>query len=172
MSEEPGGFIPLSPPPSSIASSSLRSTLPHPRRTPLKTGGAKESTFIRFVDQRILHVQRRFAKRDSSLGLRNAHIKEVDEEGRLVQEIGETTARSDDWNDVPGYAGFGEAAAEVEEIVNVIWISGTRTSNIPVRSSCVETAESDRVDSLLTGAISHITGTSRQYHDIRLPSRT
>src|ERR1700759_2014287 len=67
-SEEAGGFMEpalLSPPPSSHASSSAASALPRPRNSPLKAGGSKESSLIRYVDQGILHIQRRFAKREA-----------------------------------------------------------------------------------------------------------
>ena len=58
--QQPGGFL---SPPTSSASSALYSHLPHPRTSPLRSGGSKESTLIRYVDQQILNVQRRFAKR-------------------------------------------------------------------------------------------------------------
>lgn len=119
-----GGFIPYSPPPSSVASSSATFTLPQPRKTPLKAGGNKESSFIRYVDQQILHIQRRFAKRDA-LG---QSAKDVDDEGRLMQEVG---AKKSDWNDVPGYPSFGAAAKDVEQLVDVIWVSGTRMCFVP-----------------------------------------
>ncbi|KEQ87013.1 hypothetical protein M438DRAFT_268257 [Aureobasidium pullulans EXF-150] len=113
MSDLAGGFVPLSPPPSSIASSNTPNSLPQPRRTPLKPGGTKESRLIRHVDQQLLHIQRRFAKRDPSLG----------HEGRLQQ--------SEEWNDVQGYAGFAEAAKDVEELIGVIWVSGTPALQVP-----------------------------------------
>ncbi|KAL1304331.1 hypothetical protein AAFC00_000732 [Neodothiora populina] len=135
---QPGGFIPpLSPPPSSTTSSALHnnSALPQPRRSPLKSGGTKESSFIRFVDQKILHIQRRFAKRDRALEQNVGRVKEVDEDGRLIQEMSETTtpatALSEEWYDVPGYASFGEAATEVEELINVTWVSGTPSLQVP-----------------------------------------
>ncbi|KEQ68468.1 hypothetical protein M436DRAFT_58268 [Aureobasidium namibiae CBS 147.97] len=106
-----GGFVPLSP--SSIASSHTPNSLPQPRRTPLKPGGTKESRLIRHVDQRLLHIQRRFAKRDPSLAT----------EKRLQQ--------SEEWNDVQGYSGFGEAAKDVDELIAVIWISGTPALQVP-----------------------------------------
>ena len=128
---EPGGFIPLSPPPSSIASSSLNTALPQPRRFPLKPGGSKESSFIRYVDQKILHIQRRFAKRDPSLAPVSSRPREIDEEGRVIEELDDPAtisrlAKSEEWYDVPGYGNFGEAGKEVEEVVGVVWVSGTR----------------------------------------------
>lgn len=128
MTTEAGGFVPLSPPPSSVASTTLNAALPQPRRSPLKPGGTKESTFIRYVDQKILHIQRRFAKRDPSLAQEHEKVKEVDEEGRVIQQVGDssTVDRSEEWYDVPGYVSFGEAATDVEDVVGVTWVSGTR----------------------------------------------
>jgi len=124
-----GGFIPYSPPPSSLASSNASQALPHPRSTPLKPGGTKESSFIRHVDQQILHIQRRFAKRTAPT---DGYVQETDEEGRMIEEIDDPTtksrlARSEEWHDVRGYDSFAEATRDIEELVGVIWISGTRT---------------------------------------------
>ncbi|CAD0115537.1 unnamed protein product [Aureobasidium uvarum] len=133
MSDLAGGFVPLSPPPSSVASSNTPNSLPQPRRTPLKPGGTKESRLIRHVDQQILHIQRRFAKRDPSLG---HGVREVDEEGRMIEQLNDPATekrlqQSDEWNDVKGYSGFGEAAKDVDELVAVIWISGTPALQVP-----------------------------------------
>lgn len=101
-----GGFLPsgiLSPPFSTHSSSTIGSTaLPHPRSSPLKTGGPKESSFIRFVDQGIQNIQRRFANRGDD-------------------ELGERTDP-----DVKGYVGFAEVEADMKRIIDLIWISGTR----------------------------------------------
>ncbi|KAI4731212.1 hypothetical protein E4T49_00813 [Aureobasidium sp. EXF-10728] len=133
MSDLAGGFVPLSPPPSSVASSNTPNSLPQPRRTPLKPGGTKESRLIRHVDQQILHIQRRFAKRDPSLG---HGVREMDEEGRMIEQLDDPATekrlqQSDEWNDVKGYSGFGEAAKDVDELVAVIWISGTPALQVP-----------------------------------------
>lgn len=110
----PGGFIPPtlpSPPPSSITSPSQNpSTLPQPRAHPLKPGSAKESSFISFVDQGILNVTRRYAKRFSA---------------QLEDRPGEKRADADAAG--RGYEDFGEVARELEELVDVVWVSGTRT---------------------------------------------
>jgi hypothetical protein len=107
MDERSGGFIPsgplLSPPPSSLASSTIRVSLPQARAHPLKAGSAKESELIRYLDERILHVQRRFAKRGT-----------------------QPTSRLDPKLDVDGYKSFGEAAKDVESLVDLLWMSGTR----------------------------------------------
>ena len=109
----PGGFFPqgsslLSPTTSSV--SSVASPLPHPRSTPLKSGGSKESTFIRYVDSGILKVRRRFAK----------HAE--------IQDKNVTTGQAHDKGDVPGYTSFAEAAHDVDKLIDIIWVSGTRKS--------------------------------------------
>ncbi|KKY18221.1 putative meiotic recombination protein dmc1 [Diplodia seriata] len=73
-----GGFFPpdntaaaaasaiATPPTSSVTSSASR--LPHPRSKPLKTGGPKESAFIRYADERVRQMRRRYAKREGGGG--------------------------------------------------------------------------------------------------------
>lgn len=114
-----GGFI-LSPPPSSIASSiaSGRSALPHPRETPLRAGGSKESTLIRHLDSKILHVQRRFARRTAfSLNALN--------DGAKIQA-------ANIWpGDIQGYGSMKEPCKDIEELVDVVWVSGTPSLQVP-----------------------------------------
>lgn len=107
-----GGF--LSPPASSTTSSVVNPILPHPRDSPLRPGGAKAGIFIRHVDQQILHVQRRFAKRTSP------PVKDVP-----------GNENADTWGDVKGYASMKEACRDVEELLNLIWISGTPSLQVP-----------------------------------------
>lgn len=93
----------LSPPQSSTASvSTAHATLPHAREHPLKSGGSKESSFIRFVDQGIQKIQRRFAKRGSN------------------------EADTGEEEDAKGYASFSEFAKDTEALVDLVWVSGTR----------------------------------------------
>ena len=101
-----GGFFRsnLSPPSSSHASSSAATvSLPHSRDQPLKPGGSKESAFIRIVDQSLLKIQRRYAKR-----------------GEDVLE------QQSDSPDTLGYRNFADAARDIKKVVDLIWISGTR----------------------------------------------
>ncbi|KAF2812845.1 uncharacterized protein BDZ99DRAFT_517155 [Mytilinidion resinicola] len=102
------GFLsqqPLTPPASSIAASStLHSPLPHPRAQPLKRGGTKESEFIHYVDATLLLVQRRWAKR--------AFTDEL--AGR-----------------VKGYHSFRSAARDLNDLVDVVWVSATPSFQIP-----------------------------------------
>lgn len=110
-----GGFV-LSPPASSTTSSNTATRLPHPRESPLRPGGSKESTFIRYVDQQILHIQRRFAKRTSP---QTDQLSDIDRD------------KADTWGDVKGYASMKEACKDIEELLNVIWISGTPSLQVP-----------------------------------------
>lgn len=103
-------------PPRSSASSHVASTLPHPRSSPLRAGGNKESTFIRYIDQRILHIQRRFAKRTTP-------------SGNGLSDVGRDKA--DAWGDVKGYSTMREACQDIEELLGVVWISGTPNLQVP-----------------------------------------
>jgi hypothetical protein len=110
-----GGFI-LSPPPSvTSAITNANSELPHPRSTPLKPGGSKESAFIRYVDERHLRIQRRFAKRSTP-------SINGDEANRDAAAI---------WDSVQGYKSMREACKEIEELMGVVWVSGTPGLQIP-----------------------------------------
>lgn len=104
-----GGFLQPtlpSPPASSITSPSAgNTTLPQPRFSPLKPGSAKESSFIDYVDRKLLGISRRYEKRfnadfedDATSGI----------EGR-------------------GYESYGELARDLEGVIDVVWVSGTRT---------------------------------------------
>ena len=104
-----GGFI-LSPPPSvTSAITNANSELPHPRSIPLKPGGSKESAFIRFVDDRLLQIQRRFAKRETP-------SINGDDTQRDAAAI---------WDSVKGYKSMREACKDLEELIGVVWVSGT-----------------------------------------------
>ncbi|KAK3653417.1 hypothetical protein LTR56_004621 [Elasticomyces elasticus] len=112
-----GGFILFSPPSSVTASTSTHAaaSLPHPRGTPLRAGGAKESAFIRHVDGKILSLQRRFAKRASPsaphLHSGNAQAESEDAEGvpdRWTGTRGE------------GYTSMRQVCKDIEEVVDLI----------------------------------------------------
>jgi len=99
---EPGGFIPPSlpsPAPTNISQSSTTSNLPHPRSHPLRAGSAKEEAARRYVENRLLHVSRRYTKKF------------------LDHEEGET---------VYGYVSMTEVSKDLGEVVDVLWLSGTR----------------------------------------------
>jgi len=68
------------------------------------------------VDQQILHIQRRFAKRTSPSG---SGLSDVDRD------------RADSWGDVKGYSSMREACKDIEELVGVVWVSGTPSLQVP-----------------------------------------
>jgi hypothetical protein len=119
LSENGGGFLPPTLPlsPASTATTSgLNSTLPYPRSHPLKPGSAKETAFIQYVDKGILEVTRRYAKKFSG-------------------EFGggdRADSASDSSNTAPvvqgpvGYESIRDVCADLEKLVDVIWVSGTR----------------------------------------------
>jgi len=67
----------------------------------LKSASAKETAFINFVDHGIQQVTKRYA------------MKHGNEEG-------------DNNDDIGGYGSFREAARDIEKLVDVVWVSGTR----------------------------------------------
>lgn len=105
-----GGFLQPSlpsPAPSAMSSSTMTpSTLPRQRTRPLKSGSMKETALINHIDKEILKVSRRHAKKFSSA------IGKQDE--------------PEDKNE-RGYESFKEVVKDIEPIIDVIWISGTRT---------------------------------------------
>lgn len=114
---EPGGFLQPtlpSPPTSSVTSTSTAtSALPPPRITPLKPGSGKESSFIDYVDKKLLGVSRRYEKRYNR-DLEDEAASDI--EGR-------------------GYESFGALAQDLENIVDVVWVSGTRTNTFTAYTS-------------------------------------
>lgn len=92
------------PPASSVAPSSLTSPLPRPRRHPLKPGSPKESELIRYLDHGINNVQ--------------LHV-----DNRLQEADGATGA-------VEGYHHFGQVEKDLEPLIDVVWVSGSRMSPI------------------------------------------
>jgi hypothetical protein len=99
---ESGGFFPPSlpsPAPSSISTTSTTSNLPHPRAHPLRAGSAKEDAARRYVESRLMHVSRRYTKKFQL---------------------------PDEAEQVHGYESMGEVARDLGEVVDVLWLSGTR----------------------------------------------
>jgi len=108
----PGGFLqptlPSPPPSSATSASTASSALPRPRNTPLKPGSGKESSFIDYVDNKLLGVSRRYEKRY------NANFEDQTTSG--IEER--------------GYESFGQVAKDLENVVDVVWVSGTRADDI------------------------------------------
>lgn len=102
LNEGAGGFLPPSglpsPAPSSPASRQA-SSLPHPRSRSLQPGSNKEDMVRRYVEEQLLNASRRYVKKFSS---------------------GEPTG------DIVGYKSFSEVCKDLDNLVNVLWLSGTR----------------------------------------------
>jgi hypothetical protein len=104
FSPEPGAFLPASlPSPSNTdtSHSSTTSNLPHPRSQPLRAGSAKEEAARRYIEGRLLHISRRYTKKFQP---------------------------PDADDHVHGYESMVDAAKDLGEVVDVLWLSGTRTS--------------------------------------------
>lgn len=99
---ESGGFLPASlpsPAPSNASVSSTSYNLPQPRSKPLRAGSEKEQAARRYVENRLLHVARRYTKKFGQ------------------PEEGDT---------VTGYVSMKEVAKDLSEIIDVLWLSATR----------------------------------------------
>jgi hypothetical protein len=90
------------PPASSVAHSQHASALPQPRRHPLKPGGAKESELIRYLDHGVNSIQKRVDNRVTNRKTKPA--------------LGEDE----------GYSAFFEVAKDLDALVDVVWVSGSR----------------------------------------------
>lgn len=99
----PGGFFPSetlpSPAPSGVSTRSA-ANLPHPRARALKSGSNKEDTVRRFVEDRLTVVARRYVKKHG------------------IQQPGD---------DIVGYTAFSELCKDLHGVIDVLWLSGTRT---------------------------------------------
>ncbi|KAH8785271.1 meiotic recombination protein DMC1 [Diaporthe sp. PMI_573] len=106
-SSGPGGFLPQHPLPSPAPSGSSNrpaSGLPHPRSHPLRSGSAKEQTIRAYVDNQLMHIQRRFVKKS------------------VVAKPGD---------DIVGYKTVAELCKDVEALLDILWLSGTPALQIP-----------------------------------------
>ncbi|EAW20961.1 general transcription factor IIH subunit TFB6 family [Aspergillus fischeri NRRL 181] len=107
----PGGFMQSSipsPAPSSMSSSTATPVLPKPRSHPLKAGSMKETTVINHIDTQVLKINRRHAKKFSST---------YDDQSHQDPER--------------GYESFQEVAKDIEGLIDVLWVSGTPSLQIP-----------------------------------------
>ncbi|KAJ4294690.1 hypothetical protein N0V88_004920 [Collariella sp. IMI 366227] len=113
-SAEGGGFVLHSlPSPAPSSTSTVRSItgLPHPRAHALRPGSAKEDQVRHFVSARLLHISRRFVKK--------AGIAAPDGDDPPVND------------DVQGYKSMGELCKDLEGLINIVWLSGTPSLQIP-----------------------------------------
>lgn len=120
----PGGFVPptipsnsLPSPAPSSASAAAASNLPHPRRTSLRPGSIKEDKVRNYVSDKMLHISRRYVK----------HF-----------------AIPDPSDEITGYKSMAELCKDLDDVINIIWLSGTRESNtafeFPARALLVLTS--------------------------------
>jgi hypothetical protein len=100
------------PPASSAAASQHPSPLPQPRRRALQPGGTKESELIRYLDHGLNQIQKRVDNRVT-------HRKTP----ALLSQA-------------EGYRAFWEVAKDLDGLVDVVWVSGSRMC-LPL-SSCNE----------------------------------
>ncbi|RMJ20762.1 hypothetical protein PHISP_08368, partial [Aspergillus sp. HF37] len=116
-----GGFIPpiSSPTPSSTSSATL-SALPRQRSHPLRPGSLKESTLINHLDKTLLSINRRHAKKFSS------RYENPPESAPAGSAAAGPEARSE-----RGYESFAEVVGDIEPVVDLVWVSGTPTLQIP-----------------------------------------
>jgi hypothetical protein len=100
----PGGFLVPTLPSPAPSSASTRSVagLPHPRVHALRPGSAKEDKVRNYVADRISHISRRFIKRS-------------DPDDRSV-----------------GYKSMSELCKDLDSLINIIWLSGTRQFPFPM----------------------------------------
>ncbi|KAH6649179.1 hypothetical protein BKA67DRAFT_539170 [Truncatella angustata] len=101
-----GGFLPpsLPSPAPSTASSRAAAGLPHPRSKPLVPGSRKEDYARDYVYRRLLHISRRYVKKHSI---------------------------PDPNDQVSAYGTFDEVCMDLEEVVDVLWFSGTPSLQVP-----------------------------------------
>jgi hypothetical protein len=99
-SPEPGGLIPDAlPSPISITSTIPLTDLPQPRSHPLRAGSTKEETTRRYVEGRLMHVSRLYTKKFQP---------------------------AEPGDDVIGYTRIRDVCEDLSEVVDVLWLSGTR----------------------------------------------
>ncbi|KAL4991759.1 hypothetical protein BDW68DRAFT_126831 [Aspergillus falconensis] len=124
-----GGFMqPSVPSPAPSASTVTPPVLPKQRTHPIRPGSMKEATVINRIDKTILAINRRHAKKFSSVF-----------EQQPTQQNGNGTATksaSDKGGEIEGdkergYESFKEVVKDLEGVVDVLWVSGTPSLQIP-----------------------------------------
>ncbi|KAI1770666.1 hypothetical protein F4818DRAFT_432272 [Hypoxylon cercidicola] len=104
-----GGFLPdsrisLPSPTPSTASSRAAAGLPQPRSRPLVRGSKKEDYARNHVSDRLLHISRRFVKKHGI---------------------------PDPADEVKGYESMDEVCKDMEEVVDLLWLTATPSLQIP-----------------------------------------
>jgi hypothetical protein len=119
LSPAAGGFMPpsVSLPSPAPTTSTITSDLPHPRARPLRAGSAKEDQVRNFITDRINHITRRFVKKTGKAT------------GSVDVDVDADTG-------VEGYKAMSELCKDLEEVINIVWLSGTRMCSIPLCVPC------------------------------------
>jgi hypothetical protein len=89
-----------SPSSSRLGSSATNSVLPATRQHPLRPGSEKEISLINYIDSKMLRISRRYGKK--------------------------YTESESSHDDAPGYMSMQEVVADIDPLVDVAWVSGTR----------------------------------------------
>lgn len=100
---QPSSTMGLPSPAPSATSTRSATSLPRPRGKSLQPGTNKEDMVRRYIEDRLLYISRRY-----------------------VKKFGQPDPR----DDVVGYKGFGEVCKDLDGVVNVLWLSGTRERDI------------------------------------------
>jgi hypothetical protein len=142
----------LTPPASTAAPSTITNLLPKPRRNPVKPGSAKETEVISFLDTQLIAVQRRIDNR-----------KYWSENDAGVERAA-----------TGGYTSFKEAEKHVRELVDVVWITGSRRScRISPLFACPQEVNTEKLHlfSKTSDPISAYPGKHHLGPDSSLPAR-
>ncbi|RAL08657.1 general transcription factor IIH subunit TFB6 family [Aspergillus homomorphus CBS 101889] len=121
-----GGFIPPAahpPSPAPTASTATPSLLPKPRAHPLRPGSAKEATVLEYIDKKLLSISRRHAKKFSRAF--------IGDDNSSSDNSSSSHQRSAPAEPERGYESFKEIARDFESLVDVLWVSGTPSLQIP-----------------------------------------
>ena len=111
----------LPSPAPSTASSRAAARLPAPRSKPLVPGSRKEDYARDYVSQRLLHIARRYVKKHGGA----EEDEEEEEDGDEDDGNGGGKIRKKEPK-VTGYENADQMCADLEEVVDVLWFSGTR----------------------------------------------
>ncbi len=100
-----------SPAPTTASFTSRNADLPAPRSHPLRPGSQKEIALINYLDDKILMITRRYAKKFSD---------------EMIEK-----------DDAPGYTTYDEFVSDADPLLDVVWISGTRKLHNTHRPFCI-----------------------------------
>ncbi|KAI9372034.1 hypothetical protein BJX61DRAFT_472014 [Aspergillus egyptiacus] len=136
-----GGFMqPSTLSPAFSTSTVTPSHLPKQRSHPLRAGSMKETTVINHVDKTILAINRRHAKKFSSAfdqpqpePKAKAGLGQQDGNGieGLSREAEISNGDRAEGEKERGYESFKEVARDIESLIDVLWVSGTPSLQIP-----------------------------------------